>query len=58
MMASENLAITTLPSSGGPDDRNDARNDDADEADDGSAQRTDGVGNEQHVEGITPVYAE
>jgi hypothetical protein len=62
MMASENLAITTLPSSGGPDDRNDDRNEDrhdnADEADDGSAQRADGVRKQQHVEGITPVYAD
>jgi hypothetical protein len=54
MMASENLAISTLPSSGRPDDRND----DADEAGNGSAQRDDGVGNQQHVEGITPVYAD
>jgi hypothetical protein len=36
--------LSTLPSSGGPD----ARNDDH-EADNGSANRDDGVGNEQHV---------
>jgi hypothetical protein len=51
MMASVNLNLT-LPSSGWPD----ARNDD-DEADDSSGDRHDGGGNQQHVEGITPVSA-
>lgn len=45
MMASKN-SRSTLPSSGGPDDRN------HDEADDDS-KGGDGVGNEQHVKGIT-----
>jgi hypothetical protein len=44
MMASEKLE-PTLPSSGGPD----ARNDDADEADKGFAECDERGGNQQHV---------
>ena len=47
MMASENL-VSTLPSSGKPDARNDDHND-ADAADEGTANREDGVSSELHV---------
>ena len=46
MMASENV-FSTLPSSGRPD----ARNDDDNDAEEGVANREDGVGSEQHVYG-------
>ncbi len=50
MMASEQLSLC-LPSSGGPD----ARNDDHDDANDGAGNGHNGRGNAQHVIGITPV---
>jgi hypothetical protein len=50
MMASEQI-VSGVPSSGGPD----ARNNDYDDADDGAGNRENGWGNTQHVIGITPV---
>lgn len=50
MMAFEQLSLC-LPSSGGPD----ARNNDYDDANDGAGNRQNGWGNAQHVIGITPV---
>ena len=48
MMASENL-VSTLPSSGKPDARNDDHNDAHGDADEGTANRDDGVSSELHV---------
>jgi len=43
--------VPGVPSSGGPD----ARNNDYDDADDGAGNRQNGWGNARHVIGITPV---
>lgn len=50
MMALEQLSLC-VPSSGGPD----ARNNDYDDADNGAGNRQHGRSNAQHVIGITPV---